>query len=73
MPTITPVCEIAELLLTIEQRLREKTKQAASEFAVMGYAQASLEIAREGLVHYRHCSVCQAAESEHSAAQRRAA
>jgi len=70
--TIAPTCEIAEILSTIERRLREKCKQATSEFLMGGYAQAALEICREHLEHYRHCTMCQRLEVE-VATERRAA
>jgi len=72
MTTIAPTCEIAAKLSTIEHRLREKSRLATSEFAVMGYAQASLEIAREGLEHYRNCDACRSFEAQ-NAPDRRAA
>lgn len=60
-------CEFAAKLLGIEQRLRAKAQNATSQFAAAGYAQASLEIAREGLVHFRQCAVCQASEAQEAA------
>jgi hypothetical protein len=69
---ITPTCEIAGILSVIEKRLRDKFKLAASVFLAMGYAQASLEIAREGLEHFRQCELCRYIEAA-TATDRKAA
>lgn len=60
-------CAFAAKLLDVEQRLRQKAQNAASQFAAAGYAQASLEIAREGLAHFNQCAVCQASEAQEAA------
>ena len=60
-------CEFAAKLLEVERRLCRKAQNAENQFAVAGYAQASLEIARESVVHFRSCPVCQAAEAREAA------
>jgi hypothetical protein len=60
-------CEFAAKLLDVERRLRQKAQNATSHLAAAGYAQASLEIAREGLIHFRHCATCQASEAQEAA------
>jgi hypothetical protein len=60
---ITPTCEIAGILSIIEKRLRDKSKLATSDFLAGGYAQASLEIARENLEHFRQCELCRRIEA----------
>lgn len=61
-------CELAAKLLDVEQRLRQKAQNTTSQFAAAGYAQASLEISREGLAHFRQCDICQASEAQQEAA-----
>jgi len=60
-------CEVARKLTTIEDRLRKKVNGAKTLLCSAGYAQASLEIAREGLAHFRECPICQVAEEPEAA------
>jgi hypothetical protein len=68
MKTITRCdCEIAQKLSIIEQSLRAKAKQATSEIAIAGYAQAAAEIAKANREHFSECAVCQASEAQEAA------